>query len=64
MPKRTVGLPKAVEVDFDSKEPELAPKKCLICGRKYNLVFEKNGFIFYRHQGMKREHEFSQIKEK
>jgi len=43
----------------DIKEPK-KDKVCLICGRKYDVVLEKNGYIFYRHQGMKREHEFSQ----
>jgi hypothetical protein len=59
-----IGLPKAVEVEIEANGAELAPKKCLICHRKYDIVYEKNGRIIYRHNGMKRDHEYSEIKEK
>jgi hypothetical protein len=37
----------------------LQSRKCLICHKVYDLVFEKSGYVYYRHQSMKREHEFS-----
>jgi hypothetical protein len=60
MSERTIGLPEAVEVDFKANGAELAPKKCLICHQFYDIVYEKNGRIIYRHNGMKRDHEYSE----
>jgi hypothetical protein len=36
------------------------PKKCLICGKWYDLVKEVNGYMLYSHSDLKHNHEYGE----